>query len=215
MAEVTFARAFLSLLDSRPVKLPAEFVEDPRKYPARPPYTLPLAPVPPYSRPSSAVAGPPGSAPATPTISVTLKAMKHPITLSSSFPLATTSVLDLKAFIAAEISVPVDKMKILHTRKPVADSKVLSDLVKSVDEKEIELSFMLNPGVVPSAKKTDEEARAADESANKMDIDEAAEEVVETEAFWTDLQGFLLQRLKNEGRANEVFAVFKGAWEKR
>lgn len=37
MAEVGFAKTFLSSLDSRPVKLSANHVEDPKSFPARPP----------------------------------------------------------------------------------------------------------------------------------------------------------------------------------
>lgn len=35
MTEVTFAKQFLAALDSRPLKLSADHVEDPRSYPAR------------------------------------------------------------------------------------------------------------------------------------------------------------------------------------
>lgn len=37
MAEVIFARQFLSNLDARPVKLSPDHVEDPKNFPARPP----------------------------------------------------------------------------------------------------------------------------------------------------------------------------------
>lgn len=40
MTEVIFARSFLSALDSRPQKLSADHVEDPKSYPARPPVRL-------------------------------------------------------------------------------------------------------------------------------------------------------------------------------
>lgn len=35
MTEVSFAKSFLTMLDSRPIKLSGEHVEDPRSYPAR------------------------------------------------------------------------------------------------------------------------------------------------------------------------------------
>lgn len=41
MAEVSFAQTFLTTLDSRPIKLPADHVEDPRNYPARQPVRSP------------------------------------------------------------------------------------------------------------------------------------------------------------------------------
>lgn len=35
MAEVNFARSFLAMLDTRPIKLSGDHVEDPKSYPAR------------------------------------------------------------------------------------------------------------------------------------------------------------------------------------
>ena len=35
MAELTFAKSFLAMLDARPVKLSDDHVEDPQSYPAR------------------------------------------------------------------------------------------------------------------------------------------------------------------------------------
>ena len=37
MSEVTFAKSFLSTLDKRPIKLPADHVSDPKKYPNQSP----------------------------------------------------------------------------------------------------------------------------------------------------------------------------------
>lgn len=52
MTEVIFARTFLTALDSRPQKLSADHVEDPKSYPARPPVGLPLqAPCPATMKP--------------------------------------------------------------------------------------------------------------------------------------------------------------------
>lgn len=40
MTEVSFAKSFLTALDSKPAKLPADYVEDPRNYPARTPVSF-------------------------------------------------------------------------------------------------------------------------------------------------------------------------------
>lgn len=40
MSEVTFAKTFLSSLDKRPIKLPADHVSDPKKYPNQSPVCL-------------------------------------------------------------------------------------------------------------------------------------------------------------------------------
>ena len=42
MSEVTFAKSFLATLDKRPIKLPADHVSDPRKYPSQSPVSLDL-----------------------------------------------------------------------------------------------------------------------------------------------------------------------------
>lgn len=36
---------------------------------------------------------------------------------------------------------------------------------------------------------------------------------VETEEFWGDLRGFLLQRVKDEKEGGELYDIFRGAWE--
>ena len=37
MAEASFAQTFLTTLEARPVKLPADYAEDPKNFPARQP----------------------------------------------------------------------------------------------------------------------------------------------------------------------------------
>jgi len=37
--------------------------------------------------------------------------------------------------------------------------------------------------------------------------------VVESSAFWDDLRGFLLQRVREEKQADELFSLFLRAWE--
>ena len=43
MSEVTFAKTFLATLDKRPIKLPADHVGDPRKYPGQSPVNITTA----------------------------------------------------------------------------------------------------------------------------------------------------------------------------
>lgn len=40
MAEVAFAKTFLTSLDSRPIKLSPDHIEDPKTFPPRPPVRL-------------------------------------------------------------------------------------------------------------------------------------------------------------------------------
>ncbi|KAG8160528.1 hypothetical protein KVR01_010064 [Diaporthe batatas] len=204
MTEVTFARSFLAALDSRPPKLSADHVEDPKSYPARPPYILPRMPKP----MSKAVSLAPGQER---SITVRIKSLRNPpldIRLSSQ-PL-NTSILDIKASVSSETSIPVDKIKVLHKKKPVADSKVLKDLLGE-DETSVEFSVMVLGGAaaVSPAPKTDDVTAHAASTAQGT----SGEAVLQTDAFWTDLRGFLSQRIRDEKITEELFGKFLSSWE--
>ncbi|EAA27260.3 hypothetical protein GE21DRAFT_3405 [Neurospora crassa] len=63
--EVAFAKTFLAILDTKPTKISADHVEDPRTYPASTPFILPHHPsLRPFRKPSSRPAPAPGSTPA-------------------------------------------------------------------------------------------------------------------------------------------------------
>ncbi|PTB79231.1 hypothetical protein M440DRAFT_1370974 [Trichoderma longibrachiatum ATCC 18648] len=137
MAEVAFAKTFLTSLDSRPIKLSPDHVEDPRTFPPRPPYILPRMPVPMSKQTKTRL--PPG---AEPSIPVRLKSLRNPPLDISLPPLPlSTSVLDLKTAVHAQTRIPVDKMKLLLNKRPVADSKVLKELLASDKDKDIEFSL--------------------------------------------------------------------------
>ena len=141
------------------------------------------------------------------SISVSLKSLRNPpldIKLTSQAP--NTSILDVKTALGEQTRIPVDKIKILHNKKPVADSKVLKELVGD-DATAIEFSIMVMGGaasIKPAADATGETAQGP-----------SGKEVVESEAFWEDLHGFLLQRVKDEKQANELLGLFSSAWKKR
>ncbi len=80
------------------------------------------------------------------SVSVLVKSLRNPpleVALSSQ-PL-NTSVLDVKTAVAKQARIPADKIKMLHKKKPVADSKVLKDLVGG-DETTVEFSVMIMGG---------------------------------------------------------------------
>jgi hypothetical protein len=122
------------------------------------------------------------------------------IILKSQSPL--TSVLDLKKEVSIQASVPMDKIKVLHKKKPVGDPKVLKDLVGDEDTS-VEFSVMIMGGAA-SAKKDEDIPSAAQEPSGAH--------LLETEEFWMDLKGFLTQRLKDQVEGERVFGVFKNAW---
>ncbi|KAI0004825.1 cell-cycle control medial ring component-domain-containing protein [Xylariaceae sp. FL0662B] len=202
MTEVSFAKSFLAALDSRPIMVPADHVEDPKRYPPRSAYILPRLPKPMSKRKPSAVA--PGQER---RLAVVVKSLRNPpldVRLPSQTP--TTSVLDVKAAVSRETGIPVDKMKLLHRKKPVLDSKVLKDLVGDEDTN-VEFAVMVMGG-----------AAAVVRTATPAQGDVVAQgpsggDVLGTSEFWDDLRGFLLQRIRDEKIAGDLTETFQAAWK--
>ncbi|KAM0486077.1 hypothetical protein ACHAPX_000779 [Trichoderma viride] len=208
MAEVAFAKTFLTSLDSRPIKLSPDHIEDPKTFPPRPPYILPRMPTP-MSKPFARSA--PGQEP---SINISLKSLRNPpldITLSA-LPLST-SVLDVKAAVQEQTRIPIDKMKLLLNKRPVVDSKVLKELRASEADRTIEFSVMVIGGAaaIPPAPEVE---MAEDVPVSTAQADEATVEAeLEAEAFWADLKGFLQQRLKAQGKGEELAEMFRSSWQ--
>lgn len=134
------------------------------------------------------------------SITVTLKSLRNPpldIKLTSQ-PL-TTSLHDIKTVVSQRARIPSEKLKILHNKRPLQDSKVLKDIVGDED-KTVEFAVMVIGGaaaVLPA------------EGAG------STTPAIETEAFWSDLNGFLMQRLKDEALGKELSALFRSSWESK
>ncbi|KAF3069179.1 hypothetical protein CFAM422_007102 [Trichoderma lentiforme] len=213
MAEVAFAKTFLTSLDSRPIKLSPDHIEDPKTFPPRPPYILPRMPTS-MSKPSSRL--PPGSER---SIDITLKSLRNPpldITLPAT-PLST-SILDVKAAVSAQTRIPVEKMKLLLNKRPVADTKVLKELLAKESDRTIDFSVMVIGGAaaIPPAeeKPAGEAMETTDEPVATAQADAAAVEAeLESDAFWADLSGFLQQRLKAQDKAEELSSLFRSSWQ--
>ncbi|KAM0427042.1 hypothetical protein ACHAPT_007941 [Fusarium lateritium] len=197
MSETAFAQTFLGSLQSRPLRLSADHVEDPKTFPARPPYIIPRMSKP-MSKPTHLAPGSERS------VTVSLKSLRNPplsIKLTSQ-PL-DTSVLDIKNSVQKQTRIPVAKMKLLHNKKPVPDSKILKDLLGETDLS-IEFTVMVIGG---AAAIPPEEPEAAPEVLPR------GKEALETEEFWSDLKGFLMQRLKDEAQAEELSGLFRSSWQ--
>ena len=143
------------------------------------------------------------------SLSVAIKSLRNPpldIKLSSQ-PL-NTSILDIKNSVTQQTSIPADKIKILHKKKPVPDSKVLKDLVAE-HEISVEFSVMVLGGAaaVPTAPATGVQAHT-EIAQGPSGLEELHKKV-----FWDDLRGFLLQRLRDEGTTDELFKTFQDAWK--
>jgi hypothetical protein len=222
MTEVSFAKTFLGTLQSKPAKLSADHVEDPKTYPSRAPvsrqrrrshsahsrlivtlkYILPRMP----NQMSKRVHLAPGQER---SVTVSVKSLRNPpldVKLSSQ-PLGT-SILDIKAAVSSQARIPLEKLKVLHNKKPVPDSKVLKDLVED-DDSSVELSVMVLGGA--SAVQPDAVGKTATATAQGA----SGAEVLKTEAFWDDLKGFLLQRLRDEEQSEALYQTFRGAWQAR
>ncbi|EGZ70743.1 hypothetical protein NEUTE2DRAFT_92396 [Neurospora tetrasperma FGSC 2509] len=204
--EVAFAKTFLAILDTKPTKISADHVEDPRTYPASTPFILPHHPsLRPFRKPSSRPTPAPGSTPAsaastgtststtpgaaTPSsgdaaaaaVVVHIRSARNPtlsLSLPTPQPLATTSILDIKTYVSQETGMPVDKLKVLFNKKPVGDVKSLKEVLSgSVPEGGGELELSL---MVMGGQATFDsaEAKAAREArqAAKAEVDVNASE---------------------------------------
>jgi ubiquitin-like protein 4 len=147
-----------------------------------------------------------------------MKSPTHSLTLSEQS--LSSSVFDLKQAYGNAFSLPVDKIKLLHGKKPIGDSKTLRDVLGGEGSRkgEGEFGVMVMGGAVPAA--TAEGAAAAAEGAAKggdaPGLAKGAQASGSAAAaldgkFWDDLKGFLEQRLKNEAQAEALAAKFKRA----
>lgn len=206
MTEVSFAKSFLAALDGRPTKLSPDHVEDPKTYPARSAYILPKMPKTMSRRRNTSIA--PGQER---SLVVTVKSLRNPpLDLRLSSQTLNTSIHDIKASVAGETGIAEDKIKILHKKKPIPDSKVLKDLVGD-DDTTIEFSVMVMGGAAAAA------AAAAAKPDTQAEVAQgpSGAEVLQTPDFWEDLHGFLLQRIRDEQLASELTNTFQDAWKAR
>lgn len=133
---------------------------------------------------------------------MTLKSLRNPplsVRLSSQ-PLST-SVLEIKKQVSSQTRIPVEKMKVLHNKRPLQDSKILKELLGETESK-VEFAVMVMGG-----------AAAIEPEALGSAASESAGAALDTQEFWKDLRGFLMQRLKDEARADELSLLFKSSWE--
>ena len=216
MTELSFAKTFLSTLDSRPLKLQPDHVSDPRTLEITAPYTLPRMPT--QFKKKSSDGKVDGEEHKSPTVNVTLKSSRNPV-LSLSLPGTDlgTSVLQLKERVAKELKVEgTEKIRVLYKKKPVGDIKTIKELVGEEDvEGEVELSVMVMGYKDESTSKAAGDTPMVDVDPPPVAQGPSGEEVLAKEEFWDDLKGWLLQRLRDEGKAEEVFETFKMSWTKR
>jgi ubiquitin-like protein 4 len=145
-----------------------------------------------------------------------------------------STVHDLKSQYAEKSGQPLDKIKLLLNKKPAADLKTLKEMGVEGD---VELSVMVMGGasaattpavekmepVMPAGDKMDidsqapapESEKATAEAVNEKAAVESVEAILKTEEFWTDLKGFLAQRLRDQGEGEKLAKVFRDAYSRR
>lgn len=129
----------------------------------------------------------------------------------------STSIHDLKRTLAEQAAIPADKIRLLYRKKPCADAKTLKDLLAE-GEVEVEFSVMVmgGAGSTPGAGAV-EEPVATEEAAEgpAAALGASGEALLETEEFWEDLRGFLMQRLKDEKMSEQLSGGWRRAWMER
>ena len=133
------------------------------------------------------------------------------------------SLRDVKALVAAESGLPADRLKLLHRRRPVADAKLIADLLpppdssSDADAATLELSVMVMGGAgseTAVAETSKEKEKEKEETKGDGEGDTPAADL-DAPAFWDDLRGFLLQRVRDERLAGELAETFQAAWRAR
>ena len=212
MTELSFAKSFLSTLDSRPLKLQSDHASDPKTLEITAPYTLPRMPTAFKRLDTSGKNG--DEVQKQNTLNITLKSSKNPV-MSLSLPSTDigTSVLALKEKVAKELKIEgTDRIRVLYKRKPAGDVKTIKEVVGEDDVgQEVDFGVMVM-GYKENA--TKDEDTPMNDVENPVAQGASREEVLTGEDFWNDLRGFLVQRLQDEGKAVEVFHKFRESWEK-
>lgn len=172
------------------------------------------------------------------SLPIHIRSLRNPpldLTLTS-LPLTTTSALDIKLAVADETGIPVEKIKLLLNKKPVPDTRSLREMVAASSSSSgglelggLELGVMVMGGWSGAIGKVGGGGAAVEKEKGGAGGGGVVEkggvaggpvvaqglsgrEVLETEAFWGDLKGFLEQRIRDEGVAVEAVEKFRGAW---
>lgn len=136
---------------------------------------------------------------------------------------AKTSIYDLKSSYSTSTSIPAAKIKILYKKKPVPDSKTVAEVIGEDAGAEVEFGVMVIGGATAGAGSAVSPPAVAPSEADKglaagttapAAQGPSGKEIVATDTFWEDLEGFVLQRIRDENEGKRLVGVFKSAWEK-
>lgn len=175
----------------------------------------------------------PGSAK---SVTVQLKSARNPVLEVSldNVPLTTTTIHDLREAVRQRTvaadgtqSPAADKIKILYKKKPVGGSaertlaEILGDSEPEVlsGGKTVEFGIMIMGGASVKPEVTESPAGAGAKIAETVPYPSkpaegaSGSEVLQTEEFWKDLEGFLELRTKDTVESLRLAGIFKRAWQ--
>ncbi|OJD11786.1 hypothetical protein AJ78_07513 [Emergomyces pasteurianus Ep9510] len=234
MAELTFSKSFLTALDSRPVKLPGDYVFNPNSFPAPHPYTLPRLSDshPPMSKKIKQSATPGSSK----SIAIHLNSARSPflrVTLDNC-AISSTTVRELKEAVQARVRttdndnnptiVPLDKIKILWNKKPVQGQTIAeilgSDSTGLLGGKEIQLGVVILGGatlapVTPKAEEYSPSRETTGTIPSQGPIENHpshAQDFLLTQELWDDLETFLGTKVNDATQVSHIISIFRKAW---
>lgn len=121
----------------------------------------------------------------------------------------------------------------LYKKKPCADSKTVKEVLGDEGGKEVEFSVMVLGYTASTATPSSAADAGGESSEGKVpdgaDWDVKMEDVslpvapgtvsgvqvLRTQEFWNDLKGFLTQRVRDQGVAEEAAALFEEVWREK
>ena len=156
---------------------------------------------------------------------ITLKSLRNPplsLLLDSQSP--ATSVFELKCAVSKHLGMEgeaTENIRLLYKKKPCSDSKTVKEIVGDEDMGgKVEFGVMIIGGAGATganAESTNQELPAGLGNGRGLPAAQgpSGKEVLETEEFWKDLRGFLVQRVREEGTADEVWRAARESWSTR
>ncbi|KAL9015766.1 MAG: hypothetical protein Q9185_006846 [Variospora sp. 1 TL-2023] len=144
-----------------------------------------------------------------------LRSTPPPFTLSLPNTPLSTSIFALKERVAAELSTSPEAIKLLHARKPAGDAKTVAEVIgEEGGGEEVEFGVMVM-GLPGGGKKGEGGEEKKEVGKGAVAQGASGEEVMGSDAFWDDLRGWLMQRVRDEGMAGEAWGLFKRGWDER
>ncbi|CCU80803.1 unnamed protein product [Blumeria hordei] len=219
MTELSFAKSFLTSLESRPTKLSADHVENPKCYTSRPVFNPPKHTGPLLKKRKVT----PGAAS---NLTIRIKSQRNlPLDIKLPTQPPTSTIRDIKEHISNQTSIPVGKIKLLLNKKPVADNRILKDLVNArndevckngEDHNSLELSVMVLGGASSLIEKESHGLNAAGQdnstdSARAFNSCPEKSDLIKTNEFWSDLRSYLSTQLQDEAEGERVCQIFRAA----